>query len=455
MLRRSWVVALLVAGFVALAGASVLADEVDERIEKLGREVAALRQALEEQKADEGNDARLDELKRQIDILAAELESLRTGQPVAEANQSSWGMGPAASKVYRTEKGVSVGGYGELLYQNFDSALEDGTPNDREDTIDFLRAVLYFGYKFNDKFLFNSEIEFEHATTGEDKDGEVSVEFAYVDYLWRDAVNVRAGLLLLPMGFINELHEPTVFLGTMRPETERRIIPTTWRETGAGIFGDIGPFTYRTYVVNGFDASGFSAKGLRGGRQNGSKAKADDFAWTGRLDYVATQGLVAGLSGYYGNSGQGLEDGAGTIDAGTSIFEAHVDWRFKGLELRLLGTRAKVDDVARLNQALGLTGGDSIGETLVGGYVQVGYDVLLHRGRRSRLIPFLRQETLNTQDEVPEGFAANPANDIDMLTLGLAYQPIRQLVVKAEFMDTTNEADTGHEQINVSLGYVF
>jgi hypothetical protein len=452
MVRKAWFSSLLVVGLLAVCASPVVADEIDRRIEKLEREVAELREALEAG-GQESDSARLAELKRQIDILAAELESLRTGQPAVAADQSEWGMGPAASKIYRTEKGVSIGGYGELFYQNFDSTLDDGSPNDAEDSLDLLRAVLYFGYKFNDKFLFNSEIEFEHSTTGED--GEVSLEFAYVDYLWRDPVNVRAGLLLLPMGFVNELHEPTVFLGSTRPETERRIIPTTWRENGAGIFGDIGPLTYRTYVVNGFDASGFSAAGLRDGRQDGSKAKADDFAWTGRLDYVATPGLVAGASAYVGNSGQGLEDATGSIDAATSILEAHVDWRWKGLELRALGARARVDDVSRLNQELGLTGEMSIGESLVGGYLQAGYDVLVSRPGSARLLPYVRWETLNTQDDVPAGFAADPANDEEILTVGLAYQPIRQLIVKVDLQDIGNEADTGYRQINANLGYVF
>lgn len=455
MFGRSWVAACSIACCLAVAGAvpTVAEERVDARVEKLEREVAALRQALEKMKTAEGDDARFDEFERRIEILAAELESLRTGQPVVEADESSYGLGPAASKVYRTEQGVSIGGYGEMLYQNFDSQLEDGTPNGNDDTLDFLRAVLYFGYKFNDRFLFNSEIEFEHGSTGEE--GEVSVEFAYLDYLWRDALNVRAGLLLLPMGFVNELHEPTVFLGTMRPESERRIIPSTWRESGVGIFGDVGPFTYRSYVVNGFDASGFAAGGLRDGRQNGSKAKAEDFAWSGRLDYVGTQGLVAGLSAYFGDSGQDLADGMGAIAAATSIFDAHVDWRFKGFESRLLYARAEVDDVARLNGALGLMGADSVGERLVGRYVQAGYDLLVRRGGTARLVPYARWETLDTQDDVPTGFAADPANDREIRTIGLAYQPIRQLVFKAEFQETSNEADTGYEQINAGLGYVF
>jgi hypothetical protein len=429
------------------------ADEADDRIGKLEQEVQALREALEAAKSSGSDNDRLTEIERRIEILANELETLRIGKAAVKAEKSVYGLGPAASKVYRVEKGVSVGGYGEMLYQNFDSTLEDGSPNSKTDELDFLRAVVYFGYKFNERFVFNSEIEFEHAST--DKEGSASVEFAYVDYLWQEPVNVRAGLLLLPMGLINELHEPTVFLGAKRPATEARIIPTTWRESGLGIFGDLGPFAYRTYVVNGLDASGFTSAGLRGGRQKGSKAKAEDFAWTGRLDYVGTPGLVVGFSGYFGNSGQGLTDEAGTIDVPTGILEGHIDWRWKGLDLRLLGTRARLDDVARLNDALMLTGGDSIGEEMVGGYVQVGYDVFTRLKGKSRLTPYLRWENLNTQAEVPSGFTADPATDTTIRTVGIEYKPITQLVVKVDYQDTKNEAKTGFTQVNVGMGYVF
>src|SRR4029453_5073175 len=111
---------------------------------------------------------------------------------------------------------------------------------------------------------------------GDEEKGEVSVEFAYLDYLIRPEVNVRAGLVLIPVGFINELHEPPVFLGARRPDVEDRIIPTTWRELGAGVFGDAGPVTYRAYVVNGLDSSGIEAEeplpqGGRGGRRGGGR----------------------------------------------------------------------------------------------------------------------------------------------------------------------------------------
>ena len=106
-------------------------------------------------------------------------------------------------------------------------------PARRPTRLDFLRAILYAGYRFNDKFLFNSEIEVEHAN-------EIWVEFAYLDYLVNDNLTVRGGMLLLPLGLVNEFHEPTVFLGAKRPDTEQRILPTTWRENGAGVLGSAG-----------------------------------------------------------------------------------------------------------------------------------------------------------------------------------------------------------------------
>ena len=427
----------------------------DDRADELERQIEELRTAMAELREAGLAEERLAEIERRLEILAVEVENLKVGEAAVKATREGEhsGLGPAASKVYRKDHGVSVGGYGEALLERFDDTRDDGEESGAVDRFDFLRAVVYFGYKFSDSWVFNSEIEFEHASTS--SGGSASVEFAYLDYLYRNQFNLRAGLVLVPMGWLNELHEPTVYLGAVRPRTENRIIPTTWRENGIGAYGAIGGFDYRTYVVNGLDASDFSAKGLRGGRQKGAKAKAEDFAWVGRLDYTGMPGLTAGLAGYFGDSGQDLEDADGdSIAVGTSILDLHVEYRYRGLELRGLYSRAELGDVARLNEALGYTGDQSVGETLVGGYVQVGYDVLAGRGK-SALTPYLRWERLNTQKEVPEGWSANPANDEQLLTLGLAYQPIEQLIFKAEYQNIENQADTGVDQFNLSMGYIF
>ncbi len=453
-LLRDGLSLILIVGMLTVAGV-VAAEDVEDPVSRLEREVAELKAAMEELRAEGMAEARLAEIERRLELLAVEVENLKIGEAAMTVSRDGEysGLGPAASKVYAKEQGVSVGGYGEALLELFDDEREDGLPAEKTDRLDFLRAVLYFGYKFSDSWVFNSEIEYEHASTS--NGGSVSVEFAYLDYLYRKQLNLRAGLVLLPMGWLNELHEPTVYLGAVRPRTERQIIPSTWRENGIGAYGALGGFNYRTYVVNGLDASGFSAAGLRGGRQKGAKAKAEDFAWVGRLDYTAVPGLTAGLAGYFGNSGQDLEDAdGGSIPVGTSIFDLHLEYRYRGLELRGLWARAELDDVARLNEALGYEGIESVGETLEGGYLQAGYDVLAGRGKSS-LTPYLRWEQLNTQQEVPEGWSANPANDVQVLTLGLAYQPIEQLIFKAEFQNIDNEAETGVDQFNLSMGYIF
>lgn len=406
----------------------------------------------------------LAELERRLDVLADEIERLKLGEVAARAERSQYGFGPAASKVYRAGRGISIGGYGEMVYQNFAEKLDNGAPADKISQLDLLRAIVYVGYKFNNRWLLNSELEFEHASTGEgaEEKGEVSVEFAYVDYLWRPQLNLRAGLLLVPMGLTNELHEPTVFLGVLRPGVERAIIPTTWRENGFGLFGDLGPFTYRTYAITSFDAAGFSASGLRDGRQGGSKAKARDFAWVGRLDYTATPGLIVGASAFAGNSGQDLTLGVSHVKAGTTIIEGHLDWKWRGLGLRALGVQANVHDVARLNQAISrisgspLSSNESVGETLQGYYLQAAYDLLSLRPRGEQaLTPFVRWESYDTQHTVPAGFSRDPANDIDSLTVGFAYNPISQVIFKVDYQNNDNGKKTGINQFNAALGYIF
>jgi hypothetical protein len=425
-------------------------EQLQKEIEQLENEVARLQQAQSQ------DPKQLAELERRIDLLAAELERLEFGEvQAATADQAERGLGPAASKIYRTGAGASIGGYGEFLYQNFGSR-DDGAPGP-EDTIDALRAVVYLGYKFNDRFLFNSEIEFEHAGASDERGGEAAVEFAYLDMLQRPALNVRAGLLLIPMGFINELHEPTVYLSAQRPEVERQILPSTWRELGAGVFGDLGSVSYRTYVVNGLDASGFEGDGIREGRQEGSEATAEDFAWVGRADWAIRPGLVLGGSAWLGNSGQGLRTVSGrSIGVGTRIFEGHAEWRWQGVQVRGLFATVSLSDTAELNRVLGLEGDEAVGSRLDGGYVELGYDLFAaHPHGEQSLTPFVRYETLNTQASMAGGLRADPANNRDLVTFGLAWKPMERIVVKADYRDVSNDAGTGQDQFNLALGYVF
>jgi len=404
----------------ALASAAAAQETTEERLDRIEAENA--------------------ELRAQLDALAGEIERFELRDVMPQVGQSVFGLGPAASKVYAVESGLSIGGYGEALYQAHSGS--------KADTADFLRGVFYVGYKFDPAWVFNSEIEFEHAST--DTGGSASVEFAYIDHLRSEELNLRAGLVLLPMGFVNELHEPTAHLGATRPETEQRIIPSTWRENGVGLFGDVGPFTYRAYVANGLDATGFSADGLRGGRQKGSKALAEDVAFVGRLDWTDTPGLVAGGSLYTGGSGQGQ---AGLGDTDTTIIELHGEAKWRGFTLRALAARAEVDDVAALNLVLDPTGTETVGEEMEGAYVELGYDVLAaaHPQSGQALTPFVRWESLDTQARVPAGFSADPSKDEEIVTFGVEYRPIDEIVFKLSFQDL----ERGTDRLNLLVGYVF
>ena len=394
-----------------------------------------------------GQEVDIEELEQRIEILAEELERLRSGEPEIEITQDdarALGLAPSAAATYGIERGVSIAGYGEALYQNYASS--------KTSQFDYLRAILYAGYRFNDKFIFNSEIEVEHAK-------EIFVEFAYVDYLATDNFGLRAGMLLIPMGLVNEFHEPNVFIGAKRPVTESAIIPTTWRENGGGFYGSAGDMVaYRAYVVNGFNGSAFSSSGVRGGRQKGGNAKANDMAFTGRLDITPTPGVFFGTSFYTGGSGQGdiMVDNM-NYGVRTSIFDLHLQAQVRGVDFRALFAQANLKDTAALNQVLGLTGSSGVGKKMRGGYVQFGYDLLsqVPEAGGVALTPYIRLEKVDTQAAVAAGFTRNPSKNNTYTTAGLELKPISNIVLKVDHMWVNNSADTGVNQFNFNVGYAF
>lgn len=137
---------------------------------------------------------------------------------------------------------LTVGIYAEI---DFNQPLSRGTK--QNGALDVHRLVNFLGYRFNEKTHFVSEVEFEHVS-------EIYVEQAFLNYAVRPTLSLRAGLMLIPMGIINEYHEPTTFNGVERPNMDKNIIPTTWREVGVGVFGriDEASIRYQAYVVNGF-----------------------------------------------------------------------------------------------------------------------------------------------------------------------------------------------------------
>ena len=398
-------------------------------------------------KAPVGDD-RIEELERKIDVLTEELRKIKEEQTVPEKREykSSFGLGPAASKVYQIDRGLSIGGYGEF---NLREVVDDRDGDD--DVFDYVRLVAYLGYKFNDWIIFNSEIEFEHASTGQE--GSVSVEFATLDFLFHEAINARAGLLLVPMGFLNELHEPPFYHGNVRPDVETQIIPSTWRANGGGIFGDIGPFSYRTYAVSGLDATGFASNNIRGARQNGSEELANDFAWVGRADVEPILGLLLGGSAYVGNSGQDQDFAGEEVDAFTQIYELHAEYKGYGFEFRALGALLDIDDADQLS----LAAGETIPEQSIGWYTELAYNVLpiVMPGTTHYLAPWFRYAWYDTQNDVPSGFARDDTLDRQVIETGLSYKPIPQVVIKLDYRN--RDADEGDlaDEVRLGAGFIF
>jgi len=406
----------------------------------------------------------VDELRRRLEILGEELEAQRTGSAPAVPPSGDMlergrvlGLSPAASKVYQKE-GLSIGGYGETVLTFYSGHLQDGTAAPVDNIADTLRAVLYVGYKFNDWLVLNSEFEFEHSGfSDEHPEGEAIVEFVYLDFLVAKAFNVRAGNMLLPVGFINELHEPPTFLGTYRPALENAggLIPTTWHEIGIGFHGELPlNLNYRLYLVNGLNAAGFNAEGnggIGGGRQDGHQAIANKFGLTARLDWHALPGLLVGASFYGGDSQQ-------TTDAPaiwTSMVEAHAEFRSHGFQARAIYAR-----VTNSGDGLAALGSDAqafgTGTVQSGGYVEAGFDVLsLIPSTRMSLIPFARYERFNTQVAVAPGATVDPANLQTNVYLGANYKPIPQVALKIDYDIRTNASRTGRNQLNFALAYLF
>ena len=403
-------------------------------------------------------------LERKTNILSQEVEKLRTNLAIPEekALKSAYGLGPAASKVYHVNKGLSIGGYGEAIYQDI---VSDHGDSEAKSNADLERMVLYVGYKFTDRILMNSEIEFEHATSGEgaEQKGEVSAEFLNLDFFINPLANIRTGLVLMPMGMINRIHEPLFYFGNHRPVVDQLIIPTTWREMGVGLFGAITPnLTYTAYVTNGLNAKGFSSDGIREGTGGGSMALAQNFGYVGQVNYEpkALPGVTVGGAAFVGNSGQDQVYNGQKPNVFTQLYETHVQWRYRGLEFRTLGSWGHINDAGILSAAAKANGLGPIGSQNYGWYSEVGYDVLplMFKDTPQYLAPFFRYEKYNTIAKAPEGFTNDPTiptKNQRVFQVGLQYKPIPQVVIKADYRNFSAASGSLPDDFNLGFGFIF
>jgi hypothetical protein len=323
--------------------------------------------------------------------------------------------------------------------------------------LDFHRFVLLVTHSFSPRIRFVGELELEHAfVEGLEEAGELELEQAYVDFLLDRSFNVRAGMMLMPIGIINERHEPPVYYGVERPFIDTVIIPTTWFEVGAGVHGEIGRgWRYRGYVTAPLNAAEFNAEeGVREGRQKGAESNVGRPAVSGRLEYVGYRGLTLGASAWSGDSGFEFRP---RFDVPVSLVEADARYSRRGYEFRGQYAQIWIDNAGLLNDTLALRVGvnPNIGSGLRGFSLEGSRRVLI--GRLGEIGGFLRYEDFDTQYRMPEGYIPLKEFDRDAWVFGVTYWPDADIALKLDYSVVRSQSATirAPNSFNVGLGWWF
>lgn len=368
-------------------------------------------------------------------------------------------LNAAAKLLGERDSKLQIGAYGEI---NFNQPYGNGIRSTGE--LDVQRFVTFFAYKFNNRVDFVAEVEFEHVK-------EVYVEQAFIRYKLNDFMNLRAGLLLIPMGIINEYHESTTFNGVERPRIANKIIPTTWREIGAGLSGkfmDAG-LKYQIYLVNGlngYNGSGkFNGGGLRSGRQKGAQSYMSSPNLSFKMDYFGTKNLNFGFAGYFGKSQSTMFNDLDTTD---DFLLAQADSTRIGLKMLGLDLRYNNDGFAfraayifgsmsNTAQYNAFTGKD-VGSKFFGFYAEASYNLfrLFDMDTNQALVAFVRYEDYNTQSDVEAGTTMLDKYAVHDIVTGLGYRIADGVVLKADLQfRKAKDADSYSKQFNAGVAIWF
>ncbi len=384
-----------------------------------------------------------------IALFALNFSFAQTLQDTTTTNQLQQN---AAQTILSNSQGkkVTIGAYGEINYNQ---------PEGDNGELDVQRLVLLLGYKFSDEVQFVTEIEFEHVE-------EVFVEQAFINYSIGDNVSLRGGLMLVPMGIVNEYHEPTTFNGTERPSVDNVIVPTTWREIGVGVTGRFPEISlsYQAYVFNGFKSttsdgegglSGFlkGSNGLRGGRQKGIQSTVDSPTFSAKADYYGIPGLRLGLSGYFGKTQ--AEDDIETLEGaniGVAMLGFDARYAYRKFSARGQFIYASLSDTKEYNTATGM----DLGSVLQGFYIEGGYNILPLTAKQ-KLIAFTRYEKYDTHAQTDGDLERNDAYNRTDITAGLIYHIAKGVVVKGDYQIRDNKVAGGDvaNRLNFGIGVWF
>jgi hypothetical protein len=386
-------------------------------------------------------------MRKAILSIAILVSSLSLAQTKNQDSTKSIQQQNATQKILsgNISKGVTIGGYAQVDYNQ---------PEGKNGELDVHRMVLLLGYKFNDRVQFVTEIEYEHVK-------EVFIEQAFLSYSLNDNLNIRGGLMLVPMGIVNEYHEPTTFNGVERPNVDKSIVPSTWREIGIGVSGrfDEASLRYQAYIFNGFasvndDKVLGGSNGLRNGRQKGAESTVSSPNFSTKLDYYGISGLRLGLSGYFGRTqaADELDDVEGA-DVGVTMFGLDGRYTNKRFSARAQYIQALLSNSDKYN----VLNESDLGSELKGWYVEAAYN-LLSLSKEQRLDAFLRYEQYDTHAATKDAnISRNLAYDRQEWTLGLSYHIAQGAVVKADyqFLDNGLANNKTKGQFNFGFGVWF
>ncbi|MGS0676299.1 porin [Shewanella sp. 0m-4] len=324
-----------------------------------------------------------------------------------------------------TESSTTIGGYGELHYNNI---TDNKTGNDKK-SIDFHRFVLFFGHEFTENTRFFSELEIEHALSGNDKPGEVELEQAYIEHDFNQMFTGKAGLFLIPVGIINETHEPPAFYGVERNPVEKNIIPATWWEAGALLNVKAAP----GLVFDGAITSGLKVDdtyNIRGGRQKVAKADASDLAYTAHVKYTGVTGLeLAATAQYQSDLTQGA---AGVDNAAATLLTAHAIYSIEAFTVKALYAQWDID--GKEAKALGRNEQN-------GWYIEPSYRINESFGVFARY------------NEYDNNAGNNEDTKIEQTNVGINYWLHENVVFKADYETVGGAKDA--DGFNLGVGYQF
>lgn len=342
-------------------------------------------------------------------------------------------------------------GYGEINYTRPTKATD-------KTQLDLRRFVLGLQHRINDRTKIVGELEVEHAVTSASDPGEVALEQAYIEHQLTPTLAARGGLFLMPVGLLNETHEPTAFYGVERNFVETAIIPTTWREAGAQVIANFdNGLTLQGGISTSFDLTKWDATSSEGAEsplgsthQEAAQAKARNLAWFGAANWRGVPGLLVGASLFSGNATHGQ---AGFANARVTLADVHARWTPGRWDLSALYARGSISNTDSLNLAL-IGNPTLIPKSFDGWYVQGAYKLWQQGGYT--LSPFVRLERFNTARafaDLGTGLTPDAARTEQVATVGANFWVTRSVVLKADYQRF--RVNTQANRVNVGLGWSF